>query len=299
LSLSGTTIKAGALKDLSSLKQLTKLFIWHTGLKENEIKQLQQENKNLVIETGFRSDTITLKLTPPILENEEQVVIKPQQLQLKHYINGVTIRYTLDGTDPDSLRSTVYTKDATINGNAHLKAIAYKPGWYSSDTTETDFFAAKYRPDSLIHLLPPDKDYRDDKGKTLIDLAKGDSNFRSGKWVGFRINKMEAMLVFDQPSVISGVTVSSLIDIGSFLMPPLSLEVWGGDDPKQLKLLNRIIPRQPSKMRPYYQKAYGLKFKTVTARYFKIIATPVSKLPKWHPGKGQKGWFFTDEIIVN
>jgi uncharacterized membrane protein len=297
LSLSGTPIKAGALKNLSSLTQLTKLFLWNTGLKENEIKQLQ--NKNLVIETGFRSDTITLKLTPPILENEEQVIIKPQALKLKHYINGVTIRYTLDGTDPDSLRSAMYTKNVTISGNAHLKAIAYKPGWYHSDTTETDFYAAKYKPDSLIHLLPPDAEYKDDKSKTLIDLVKGDKNFRSGKWVAFKMNSMEAMLVFNQPAAISGVMVSSLIDIGSYLMPPVSLEVWGGDDPKQLKLLNRITPPQPAKMQPAYLKAYDLKFKTITARYLKLIAKPVPKLPKWHPGKGQNGWFFTDEIIVN
>lgn len=296
LSLSGTAIKADALKNLSSLKQLTKLFLWNTGLKANEIKQL--ENKHLVLETGFRGDTITLQLTPPILQNEEQVIVTPRPLKLKHYINGVTIRYTLDGTDPDSLRSAVYTKNVMISGKAHLKAIAYKPGWYSSDTTEADFYRAKYKPDSLIHLLPPDKDYKDDKEKTLIDLAMGDSNFHSGKWVGFSMNSMEAMLVFDQPSAISGVTVSSLIDIGSFLMPPLSLEVWGGDDPKHLKLLNRIIPQQPVKMQKHYQKTYDLKFKMITVRYLKLIANPVSKLPKWHPGKGKKGWFFTDEIIV-
>jgi len=297
LSLSGTAIKADALRNLSSMKQLTKIFLWNTGVKENEIRQL--ENKNLVIETGFRGDTITLKLTPPILENEEQVIIQSQPLKLKHYINGVTIRYTLDGTDPDSLRSAVYTKNAAIGGNAHLKAIAYKSGWYSSDTTKADFYAAKYKPDSLIHLLPPDAQYKDEKGKTLIDLAMGDSNFRSGKWVGFRMNSMEAMLVFDQPSAISSVTVSTLIDIGSFLMPPLSLEIWGGDNPKQLRLLNRTIPQQPAKMQKHYQKEYDLKFKTITARYLKLIANPVSKLPNWHPGKGQKGWFFTDEIIVN
>jgi len=297
LSLSGTAIKADALKNLSSLKQLTKLFLWNTGLKENEIRQL--ENKNLVIETGFRSDTITLKLTPPILQNEEQVIIKPQPLKLKHYINGVTIRYTLDGTDPDSLRSEAYTKNVTISGNTHLKAIAYKPGWYSSDTTEADFYVAKYRPDSLIHLSPPDAEYKDDKAKTLIDLVKGDKNFHSGKWVAFKMNRMEAILIFDQPAAISGLTVSSLIDIGSYLMPPVSLEVWGGDDPKQLKLLKRITPSQPAKMQPAYLKAYDLKFETITARYLKLIVNPVSKLPKWHPAKGQKGWFFTDEIIVN
>ena len=74
LSLSGTGIKAETLKSLSSLKQLTKLFLWSTDLKETEIAQLKQNNKNIIIETGFRGDTLTLKLTPPILENEEQII---------------------------------------------------------------------------------------------------------------------------------------------------------------------------------------------------------------------------------
>jgi hypothetical protein len=298
LSLSGTKIKEGTLKTLSSLKKLTHLFIWNTGVNDNEIKQLQ-ENKNLIVEKGFRGDTVVLKLTPPVLENEQQVIVKSEKLKLKHYIKGVTIRYTLDGADPDSLHSPAYDDNVTISGNAHLKAIAYKPGWYSSDTLDAYFFAATYRPDSLIHLLPPDVAYKDEKGKILIDRVKGDNNFRSGKWVGFRMNNMESLLVFDEACRISNVTVSGLVDIGSYLMPPLSLEVWGGDDPKQLKLLDRITPEQPSKLKAAYQKAYDLKFHPVTVKYLKIIAKPVPKLPKWHPGKGEKGWFFTDELIVN
>jgi len=309
LSLSGTKITAGSLKELSSLDQLTKLFIWNTGLKKEDIDFLK--NKNLVIETGFRTDTIILKLTPPVLENVEQVIRQPQPLKLKHYINGVTIHYTLDGTDPDSLRSAVYANNVMISGNAHLKAIAYKPGWYSSDTTEVNFYVSKYRPDSLIHLLPPDNTYKDEKGKTLKDGVKGDRNFGSGKWVAFRNNRMEALMIFNQPSTVSAVSVSSLVDIGAYLMPPLSLELWGGDDSGHLKLLRRITPAQPArpaqpakkgeplKMEPSYLKLYELDFKPTTVHYLKLIANPVTKLPHWHPGKGEKGWFFVDEVIVN
>ena len=86
-----------------------------------------------------------------------------------------------------------------------MKAIAYKPGWYSSDTIKADFYAARYKPDSLIHLLPPDNAYKDEKANKLIDLVKSDNNFRNGKWVGFRNNSMQALLVFNQPLSISTV----------------------------------------------------------------------------------------------
>ncbi len=299
LSLSGTTIKAAALKDISSMKELTKLFAWSTPLTSDDVKQLRQENKNLMIETGFYGDTLTLKLTPPVLENEQQIVIQPALLQLKHYIKGAVIRYTLDGTIPDSLQSPVYNEKVLISGDAHLKARAFKPGWYSSDSVEAFFYGAKYKPDSLIHLLPPDPQYRDEKGKILIDLVKGDNNFRNGKWVGFRMNSMEALLVFNNPVEASSVTLSSLVDVNSYLMPPLSIEVWGGDDAGHLKLLGRIAPEQPSKAQPAYQKRFEVKFSAITVKYLKLIVNPVQKLPKWHPGKGQKGWVFADEIIVN
>lgn len=299
LSLSGNRLTADEVKKVSALPQLSKLFLWNSGLKEDAIKQLQQANKNLAIETGFYGDTLTLKLTPPILQNEEQIITKPVVLRLKHYIKGVTIRYTLDGTDPDSLKSPIYNNDVTLNGNAQLKAKAFKPGWYTSDIAETYFYAAKYRPDSLIHVLPPDEEYRDAKNKTLIDLVKGDNNLRSGKWVGFRKNKMEDLLSFNQPVVVSSVTISTLIDIGAYLMPPLSIEVWGGDDPKKLNLLNRTTPEQPIMVKAAYQKGYEVKFNPISIKYIKVIANPVSKLPHWHPGKGEKAWIFTDEIFVN
>ena len=309
LSLSGTKITAASLNGLASLEQLTKLFIWNTGLKKEDVAFLK--NKSLSIETGFRTDTMILKLTPPILENTQTVLFQPQPLKLKHYINGVTIRYTLDGTNPDSVRSAVYANDVVVRGNAHLKAIAYKPGWYSSDTTTTDFYGARYRPDSLIQLLPPDNYYKDEKGKTLIDGVKGDVNLSGGKWIGFRNNSMDALMIFNQPSKVSTVTVSSMVDTASYVMPPLSLELWGGNDSAHLKFLCRMTPVQPPKpprpskpgeplkRQPAYLKLYDLSFKSTTIRYLKLIANPVIKLPSWHSGKGKKGWFFVDEVIVN
>ena len=52
-------------------------------------------------------------------------------------------------------------------------------------------------------------------------------------------------------------------------------------------------------IQPAYLKALELSFTPVTLKYLKIIAVPVPKLPAWHPGKGDKGWVFTDEVFVN
>jgi hypothetical protein len=50
---------------------------------------------------------------------------------------------------------------------------------------------------------------------------------------------------------------------------------------------------------PGYLKAFELSFSPVLLKYIKLVAVSVAKLPQWHPGKGDKGWIFTDEVFVN
>jgi len=181
-----------------------------------------------------------------------------------------------------------------------LKAKAFKKGWISSNTIEAYFFSSKYQPDSAVNILRADDNYRGDGANTLIDLAKGEvNNFKSPKWLGYKLNRMESMLMFKQPVSISSVTLSTLVDIGSYIMPPQSFEVWGGNLPGQLTLLGRLVPPQPTAVVKGYLRGYEIKFPPTNQKYLKVIAVPVGKLPKWHPGKGDKGWVFVDEVYVN
>jgi uncharacterized membrane protein len=300
LSLSGTAIKKEDILKLAALKKLAQLFIWNTTLTEKDIADLKNTMKDIVFEKGFKGDTTILKLTPPILLNEEQIITTPLTLQLKHYINGTSIRYTLDGTEPDSIHSPEYNNNIILTKNVAVKAKAFKQGWISSAIMENYFFSSTYKADSAINLQPTDEQYKSYGAKTLIDLVKGEAdNFRSGKWLGFKNNKMESLLLFTTPANVKSVTLSTLVDIGSYIMPPLTVEVWGGNDANHLKLLGRNTPPQPTMVQPGYLKAVELSFTPVTVKYLKVIAVPVAKLPLWHPGKGQKGWVFVDEVFVN
>ncbi len=300
LSLSGTKIVKVDIAKLSALKKLSQLFVWNTGLTDADVTTLRTTMKGTALENGYKGDTTIFKLNAPILLNEEQIINMPITLKLKHYINGVSIRYTLDGSIPDSINSSEYSKNILLSSNVTVKAKAFKKGWTSSDIMESHFFSSKYKPDSAINFLPPDDQYQGDGAKTLIDLAKGEAtNFRSGKWLGFKNNKMQSLLLFNNSVTVKSITLSCLIDIGSYIMPPLSLEIWGGNEVNSLKLLNRIVPQQPSMQEPGYLKAYDLSFQPATVKYLKVIAVPVSKLPSWHRGSGDKGWVFIDELYVN
>jgi hypothetical protein len=301
LSLSGTKINSGSLKVLSALPKLTQLFVWNTSIQSESLKMIQQQLKNVDIETGFKGDTVIIKLNAPEIENEQEVVVQPITLKLKHYIKKVTIRYTTDGTEPDSVRSQVYKEGDSIiiNKSLTIKAKAFKPGWLSSDVIEKKFYKAGFIPDSIQLVNALDSVYKGDGALTLFDTKKGSVNFRDGKWLGYRQKKLDAVLYLHKPESISVVTVSSVIDIASYLMPPQMIEVWGGKNLASLRLLKRIQPAQPKKELPAYLTGYDLTFQPLKVSILKVIVTPVSKLPSWHKGKGKKGWAFVDEIFLN
>ena len=95
-----------------------------------------------------------------LILNEEQIINSPITLKLKHYINGASIRYTLDGTEPDSITSKEYSNNIILTNNTTVKAKAFKQGWISSAVMENYFFSSKYKVDSVANLLPPDEQYK-------------------------------------------------------------------------------------------------------------------------------------------
>lgn len=299
LSLSGTNVAASQLGQLRSFPSLKTVHAWNTAVATADIEHLQQQLKNIRFETGFKGDTMILKLSPPVLLNEEHFINSSIPLKLKHYIQGATIHYTMDGSDPDSTRAAIYKGNETIDGNVHVKAKAFKQGWLSSDIIEASFYKNSFTPDTVIYLTSPDRQYADAKGTLLLNREKGEADFRFGGWVAYRQNRMECLLRFSKAIPVQQVTLSSLVDIGSYIMPAQSIEIWGGDDSKLLRLLGKLVPEQPKSMKPSYSKGFACRVDPATVQYIKIVATPVAKLPGWHPGKGDKAWIFIDEVLVN
>jgi uncharacterized membrane protein/mono/diheme cytochrome c family protein len=301
LSLSGTSVTQKDIAALTAFPKLNTVYLWNASLTAKEMVGLKKLNTKINFETGVMNDTLVLKLNPPVLETEERIVNgAPLALKLKHYIKGVTIRYTTDGTNPDSVNSTIYKDSVSLTKKAIFKARAFKNGWLGSDSIVATFFQNTFRADSIRALTPLDSMYKGAVGaKTLINGEKGDLNFRNGQWLGFRRNRMEMLLHYGAPILVSSVTLSSIVDIGGYIMPPAAVEVWGGDNEKNLKKLAHISPAQPDSIRAGYMAGFDCIFKPTSVRFLKVVAVPVAKLPIWHPGKGQKGWIFTDEIFVN
>lgn len=298
LSLAGTEVKMQDIKTLMELPSLTELFIWNTKISEEEKQQLVKNYPKVVISTSQFKDNTVLRLTKPVLVNEG-ILTKEDKTILKHAMPGVTIRYTLDGSKPDSVTSLMYEAPIALGETTKIKAVACKQGWYCSDMLEVTCFVEGIKPKHGVLLSPPDKKYPGEGAITLTDGRKGFvDNFLEPAWLGYTENPFVAEFDFgSNPPAINKIVLSNGENLGSYIFPPKVIEVWGGENSNEIKLIKTRIVEQPTDYRSARTEALMVSFNTSTYSFYKIVAKPVTVLPLWHSGKGKKGWFFVDEVF--
>ncbi len=301
LSVVGSKLSSDDLRQLAGLESLREVKYWGTPISVVEAEQLRKDFPLVDWDAGYIPDeNERLRLTPPALANEDEVLVRGERVKLKSSFPGVTIRYSLDGIAPDSITSNVYRDPFAIGKHTLVRAAACKEGWYCSSPADFSLFIQGTPPDSASLVTLADKDYRAEGALTLIDGKKGSpSNYRDGAWVAYRQQPMEALFFFDNEAAVKSVTVSFAVNVSSYLMPPASLELWGGPGPTDMQLIERSQPTQPKVSVPARIETVTIPLRGSMPRCYKLVVRQVEKLPAWHPGKGQRGWVFVDEVFFD
>ena len=217
---------------------------------------------------------------------------------------GALLRYTLDGKTPDSLTSLIYTKPLVFSKPVTLTVKVFKEGWISSPAYTFSFFKEGVKPDSIRLLTLPEPEYLGAGVQSISDnnLGKIDQ-FRSGNWLGFRNNRMEAVFRF-KDKVISSIRYVSVhygVNVQSYILAPQYVELWGGDEENKMTLINKkALPAlRKENLNEVGTNAVILDVKNKTSKWYKVVVKNVDVLPAFHPGKGSKGWIFIDEVFFN
>ncbi len=300
LSLSGTKVNAQSLSDILPLPQLTELFVWNTPITNNEQLAINQQYPNLSIVWNLFRDDQPIVLSKPSLVNEG-VFKKNERVILKHVMPGATIRYTMDNTSPDSVHGKLYESPIKIESTVYLKACAYKEGWLQSDIYQVMCFVDGYKAKEIELLTKPDPQYVGEGAKSLMDSRKGLADqFKEASWLGFKENEFEAGFYFGQEApAVKNIVISYGRNTGSYIFPPAQVELWAGNEKQKISLIKTINVAQPKSNESAKVDALIIPLVEANYAYYKIIAKPIKKLPAWHSGKGQKGWFFVDEVFFN
>lgn len=299
LSLSGTKVTARHVSVLGSFKNLRKVFVWNTAVSASDLEDLKQNYPDIEWEIGYIPDAKeVLKLSKPLLASEP-LLKAGEKIVLKASLPGTIIRYTTDGTDPDSLAAPVYTAPLEARAYQLVKAAAFRDGWKRSEVADFIIFKTGYKPSRGELKTIPEPQYKGEGISTFSDGKKGSPDFfRDPVWMAYRNGPLEAVFYFDDAPEIGSVTLSYADNIYAMTMAPGEMEVWGGNDEHSLSLLQRVKPVQPEGYGPTRVRGIEVTFPAAKRRCYKIIAKPLSKFPAFYKTK-DKGWLMVDEIFFN
>ena len=205
------------------------------------------------------------------------------------------IYYTLDGSEPTSA-SNKYEAPVKIKENATIKAVVVRPTGNSRVFSEKiNFSKSTAKPVTLR--VAPSKGYDFKGGPEMTDGLTGDTNYKTGRWLGFQGKDLDAAIDLKQPVEISKVAFNTNVVKGDWIMGAAGVTVKVSEDGKNFReVVSKTIPslKQTDKDGIYPQE---ITFDPVKARYVEVIIKS-DKLPAWHGGAGNPAYLFVDEIII-
>ena len=212
-------------------------------------------------------------------------------------IDNAPVHYTLDGTEPTTA-SPIYEGVLKIKENATLSAKAIRPTGESQTLTEKiDFSKSSMKP--IVANQPINEQYLFKGASTLNDGLKGNSSYRSGRWIAFNGNDMDMTIDLQQPTEISSVAISVNVAKGDWVFDARNLSVEVSDDGKTFKKIPYVEYPTMKETDKDGVVDHQLTFAPVTTQYVRVIASPEKTLPEWHGGKGKNAFLFVDEIKID
>ncbi len=133
----------------------------------------------------------------------------------------------------------------------------------------------------------------------LIDGIRGSVNFASGEWQGYQGQDFVATVDLQKETEVKKVGGGFLQVARSWIWMPTHIEfetsLDGVNFTKVVDIKTDVaLEDMDSKMRDYEQTISPVK-----ARYVRVHAYNLGKIPAWHPGAGGNAYIFVDEILIN
>lgn len=301
LNLNFSSVTQKGLRTLSSLKNLKSLSLTGVDLDAKAMAELKNFKEIYTWDTTtFKQET--LRLTPPIPTTDNTLIGTDEKITLTHKLPGITIRYTTDGNDPDSSTAKIFDTPIDIKGYTILKTRACKDGWFCSPVGTYILYKKGATPVETKLLTTPARGYFGEGASTFTNNKKGYvDDHRDIAWIGFRDNPLSAEFKFPEGTNIHNITLAYDLNIDGWLFAPSKIEIWGGKDAEHLSLVKQLKPEMPAKREDRRNAAIVIPVEG-SYEFYKIVATPLPELPKWHPSnnkdtKDKRAWLFVDEII--
>lgn len=212
-------------------------------------------------------------------------------------IDNAPIYYTLDGSEPTTA-SEKYTDIIKIDKPCTLRTVAIRPSG-SSKITKDEISFSKSSMKPITMLQPINKQYEFSGATVLVDGMTGNMNYKTGRWIAFYTNDLETVIDLKEATEISSMTLHTCVEKGDWIFDTRGITVSVSDDNQTFKEVASEAYPAMKESDPNQIYTHELKFDPVKTRYVKVKALSEQKIPSWHGGKGNPGFLFVDEIILN
>lgn len=212
-------------------------------------------------------------------------------------IDDAPIHYTLDGSEPTA-QSPVTAGVLPVNRSGTFRAMAVRSSGSSRVVSEKIVFG-KSTCKPIVANQPVNEQYKFNGVTTLVDGLRGDGNYKTGRWIAFRGNDMDVTIDLRQPEEISSVMFCNRVEKGDWIFDvrSVTIEVSGDGEHFTRVFFEEYPVMRESDRNGLYE--HEQTFAPVKARYVRVVASPESVMPDWHPGKGLPAFLFVDEIIID
>ena len=300
VSISGIDFDETEFDNFLDGAKFASLNVWSQKAGKKQLEKVIVKYPGINIIVGDNLEDEVMKISNPTIMQDSSIFSSHLTVKLKHLLKGVEIKYTTDGSEPDSLKSKDYTNTILLTENVVLKIKAFKPGWISSDVVQRTFYKSGIQPDTIYLVSNPHQKYQNDGAKTLVNFQLGESNTSNGEWLAYREYNMEFVVGFNQIKPLKSAYLNAFIDIGAYIFPVKWMKVEGSNDGKNFENIAEAKFPEADKSDPRGAKSFSCDFPEGTAfKYYKFTVANWNKLPPWHPGKGEPAWIFVDELFLN
>ncbi|MGM0945719.1 MAG: c-type cytochrome domain-containing protein [Bacteroidota bacterium] len=298
LSLAGVKLSEGSIKALQGLENLQNLYLWQSGINQDQQNLLQSSLPQVNIDFGFDDTAVIYPLNPPQIKQDKTLFEDSLEITLSHPIKNVEVYYTLDGTMPDSLAGSLYQKPIWVKSSGKILAKAYSKGWISSPANSAVFMKSGSSPLGYRLLTSPSPNYKGSGATTLFDRVKGKNNHTSGEWLGYTSGPASIEIDLDESKGFESIGISLLYHESAYIFPPERVEIDIFENGIWKKSVSEK-PIQSTQILEIRSELLTYSLKENSPQKIRIKLHPIKSLPGWHPGAGAPGWVFVDEILLN
>lgn len=244
-----------------------------------------------------RLDAMDIKYANHLYEIEGNLN-EDQEYELSTKTLGKEIRYTTDGTEPNT-NSTIYESPIPFKENMIVKAQVFDNAQPLGRLFSQEFFYHKGVDATITINHPPHKSYSGSGANGLINgIVGSDTRYGDKEWLGFWGDDLEIEIAFDEPTEVNEIQLRFYHTPGQWIYSPKSYDLHL--ETKMGRISDRVfIPKGNENLITYKYNSERFKgYEDMMFYKLELIIPNYGTIPDGAQGAGNKAWTFIDEIII-